>query len=122
MKPTNPTSKTTSFSNYDDNGSEDNHQNSRFQVAKVNDENPNDQQIIPNGSSPQMPLSAQQLSVAYSNNTYYDSNNVKSFRYYTREVLPRADHYRNVMSAHCHVSRPTLDELHFGQTEMNKVS
>ena len=122
MKPTNPTSKTTSFSNYDDNGSEDNHQNSRFQVAKVNDENPNDQQIIPNGSSPQMPLSAQQLSVAYSNNTYYDSNNVKSFRYYTREVLPRADHYRNIMSVHRHVSRPTLDELHFGQTEMNKVS
>ena len=122
MKPTNPTSTTTSFSNYDDNGSEDNHQNSRFQVAKVNDENPNDQSnIIPNGSSPQMPLSAQQLSVAYSNNTYYDSNNVKSFRYYTREVLPRADHYRN-MSVHYHVSRPTLDELHFGQTEMDKVS
>ena len=122
MKPTNPTS-TTSFSNYDDNGSEDNHQNSRFQVAKVNDENPNDQSnIIPNGSSPQMPLSAQQLSVAHSNNTYYDSNNVKSFRYYTREVLPRADHYRNIMSVHRHVSRPTLDELHFGQTEMNKVS
>ncbi|WP_311972393.1 hypothetical protein, partial [Salmonella enterica] len=72
MKPTNPTSTTTSFSNNNDNGSEDNHQNSRFQVAKVNDENPNDQSnIIPNGSSPQMPLSAQQLSVAYSNNTYY---------------------------------------------------
>lgn len=42
----------------------------------------------------------------------YDTKNLKSFKHYTREALPRADHYRNVMSVHGHIARPTLDELH----------
>ncbi|XP_049837763.1 bumetanide-sensitive sodium-(potassium)-chloride cotransporter-like isoform X10 [Schistocerca gregaria] len=40
-----------------------------------------------------------------------DSNPGKSFRHFTREVLPRLENYRNVMSIHA-ASRPTLDELH----------
>lgn len=55
---------------------------------------------------------AQRMSV-YSNS--YDTKNLKSLRHYTREALPRADHYRNIMSVHGHMSRPTLDELHGGQ-------
>jgi hypothetical protein len=35
--------------------------------------------------------------------------------YKTREALPRVDHYRNVLSIHGRVSRPTLEELHVGQ-------
>jgi hypothetical protein len=33
----------------------------------------------------------------------------------TREAPPRVDHYRNVLSIHGRVSRPTLEELHVGQ-------
>ncbi|KAH7963427.1 hypothetical protein HPB52_021154 [Rhipicephalus sanguineus] len=42
----------------------------------------------------------------------YDTHNVRSLRHYTREALPRMDHYRNIMSVHGHMERPTLDELH----------
>ncbi|KAL1420936.1 hypothetical protein MTO96_004304 [Rhipicephalus appendiculatus] len=42
----------------------------------------------------------------------YDTHNVRSLRHYTREALPRLDHYRNIMSVHGHMERPTLDELH----------
>jgi hypothetical protein len=35
--------------------------------------------------------------------------------YMTREAPPRVDHYRNVLSIHGRVSRPTLEELHVGQ-------
>ena len=42
----------------------------------------------------------------------YDTHNVRSLRHYTREALPRVDHYRNVMSIHGQLNRPTLDELH----------
>ncbi|KAH9370388.1 hypothetical protein HPB48_018580 [Haemaphysalis longicornis] len=45
--------------------------------------------------------------------TVYDTVNVKSLLHYTHEALPRVDHYRNVMSVHGHISRPTLDELHY---------
>lgn len=45
--------------------------------------------------------------------TVYDTVNVKSLLQYTHEALPRVDHYRNVMSVHGHISRPTLDELHY---------
>ena len=37
---------------------------------------------------------------------------MRSLHQYTREALPRLDHYRNVMSVHGHMDRPTLDELH----------
>lgn len=48
--------------------------------------------------------------------TSYDTKNtMKSLRHYTRDALPRADHYRNIMSVHGHMSRPTMDELHGGQ-------
>lgn len=46
----------------------------------------------------------------YSNS--YDTHNMRSLHQYTREALPRLDHYRNVMSVHGHMDRPTLDELH----------
>jgi hypothetical protein len=36
--------------------------------------------------------------------------------YMTREAPPRVDHYRNVLSIHGRVSRPTLEELHVGQS------
>ncbi|GBP30319.1 hypothetical protein EVAR_27933_1 [Eumeta japonica] len=40
-----------------------------------------------------------------------DTKYGKSFRHFTREVLPRLDNYRNVLSLHA-APRPTLDELH----------
>lgn len=45
-------------------------------------------------------------------NNSYDTHNIRSLHHYTREALPRLDHYRNVMSVHGHMNRPTLDELH----------
>ncbi|XP_077555493.1 sodium chloride cotransporter 69 [Haemaphysalis longicornis] len=87
---------------------------SRFQVAKVdfavekhsdgessNEEDGGDQD--PEGQ----PLDGQSW-----NACTYDTHNVRSLRHYTREALPRLDHYRNVMSVHGHMERPTLDELH----------
>nr|CAD7423495.1 unnamed protein product [Timema monikensis] len=41
----------------------------------------------------------------------YDTRYAKSFRHFTREALPRADNYRNIMSIQA-AYRPTLDELH----------
>lgn len=35
----------------------------------------------------------------------------KSFRYFTREALPRLDNYRNILSIQAG-HRPTLEELH----------
>lgn len=55
----------------------------------------------------------------------YDTRNLKSFKHYTREALPRVDNYRNILSIHGHVERPTLDELHGVQTTVqfdSKVS
>lgn len=82
---------------------------SRFQVAKVDfavekhsddedDEERSDEEQPPDGQS--------------WNACTYDTHNVRSLRHYTREALPRLDHYRNVMSVHGHMERPTLDELH----------
>ncbi|KAL3182116.1 hypothetical protein MRX96_035140 [Rhipicephalus microplus] len=64
---------------------------SRFQVAKDGDGQPDGQSW---------------------NACSYDTHNVRSLRHYTREALPRLDHYRNLMSVHGHMERPTLDELH----------
>lgn len=83
---------------------------SRFQVAKVTgddviESDENDQRT----TSP-LPVI---LTVRDNNHTYtYDTRYAKSLRYYTREALPRLDHYRDIDSVHAHVSRPTLDELH----------
>lgn len=49
----------------------------------------------------------------------YATKNLKSFRHYTREALPRADHYRNVESVHGFMARPTLDELHGTQATVS---
>ncbi|CAG2182559.1 unnamed protein product, partial [Oppiella nova] len=42
--------------------------------------------------------------------------------YLTREAPPRVDHYRNVMSVHCRISRPTLEELFVGHTNNNYLT
>ena len=55
----------------------------------------------------------------------YNTNNLKSFKHYTREALPRVDNYRHLSSIHGHSERPTLDELHGVQTTVqfdSKVS
>ncbi|OTF78311.1 hypothetical protein BLA29_006814 [Euroglyphus maynei] len=56
--------------------------------------------------------------------THYDTKNLKSFKNYTREALPRMEFYRNLMSivrfhGHGHGNRPTLDELHGNQTSIS---
>lgn len=42
----------------------------------------------------------------------YDTQYLKSLRYYTQEPLPRAAHYRNTLTMHTHHDRPSLDQLH----------
>lgn len=49
----------------------------------------------------------------------YETKNLKSFHHYTREALPRVDHYRNIESVHGYMSRPTLDELHGTQATVS---
>lgn len=57
-----------------------------------------------------------QRTVGYGNT--YDTRNVRSLRHYTRDALPRAEHYRNILSLHGQLCRPTLDELHGGQNTL----
>ena len=101
---------------------------SRFQVEIVSDPNVAQNQTHCDDSDDTihgMPTIGHHMSFDYSN-TYYDTKNVKSLRHYTREALPRVDNYRNILSVHRHMTRPTLDELHGVQTtihpELNKVS
>ncbi|KAF7492611.1 Solute carrier family 12 member 2 [Sarcoptes scabiei] len=49
----------------------------------------------------------------------YETKNLKSFHHYTREALPRVDHYRNAESVHGYLARPTLDELHGTQATVS---
>ncbi|KAI1301558.1 Solute carrier family 12 member 2 [Halotydeus destructor] len=108
------------------NGDSSNQQQSRFHVAKVSDASKNhgngDEDDY--GSQDDGAMSpAVQRTVGHNTNSYYDTKNLKSLRYYTREALPRADHYRNILSVHGHMNRPTMDELHGGGTlpsETNK--
>lgn len=105
---------------------------SRFQVAKVDyvneamapDEDDEDVPGTPTavaaasmggGGGPQCLVTSASTSPTELANygTVYDTVNVKSLLHYTHEALPRVDHYRNVMSVHGHISRPTLDELHY---------
>jgi hypothetical protein len=65
---------------------------SRFQVAMVGQEGGEED----DGTSTQ------------NQNTYFPD---KTLGQLTREVLPKYDNYRNLMSVHAGV-RPTLDELH----------
>ncbi|XP_077514330.1 bumetanide-sensitive sodium-(potassium)-chloride cotransporter-like [Amblyomma americanum] len=97
---------------------------SRFQVAKVDYVNeamaPDDEgsavaaASMGGGGPPCLVTSASTSPTELANyGTVYDTVNVKSLLHYTHEALPRVDHYRNVMSVHGHISRPTLDELHY---------
>uniref|UniRef100_A0A224YZN8 Solute carrier family 12 (Sodium/potassium/chloride transporter) member 2 n=1 Tax=Rhipicephalus zambeziensis TaxID=60191 RepID=A0A224YZN8_9ACAR len=104
---------------------------SRFQVAKVDyvneamapDDDDDDVPGTPTaaaaasmgGAPPQCLVTSASASPTELANygTVYDTVNVKSLLHYTHEALPRVDHYRNIMSVHGHISRPTLDELHY---------
>ena len=99
---------------------------SRFQVAKVSDEQSCDNGIDSNGDTIRdMATSATHQSHNQSVDTNYDTRYAKSLRHYTREALPRVDNYRHILSVHRHMTRPTLDELHGTQTTIihrDKVS
>ncbi|OTF75365.1 hypothetical protein BLA29_008088 [Euroglyphus maynei] len=83
----------------------------RFQVDKVND-NDDDNDSEDSEDSYGEGLYG-------SSGAGYATKNLKSFRHYTREALPRADHYRNVESVHGFMARPTLDELHGTQATVS---
>ncbi|KPM09065.1 Amino acid permease-like protein 4 [Sarcoptes scabiei] len=55
--------------------------------------------------------------------TNYDTKNLKSFKNYTRDALPRMEYYRNLMSIlrgnFGNQHRPTLDELHGNQISIS---
>jgi len=93
------------------------HASSRFRVAPVDVARDTNGRSSPDSVSHDefsSPVgSFAQRTLGYTNS--YDTKNLKSLRHYTRDALPRADHYRNILSVHGHLSRPTLDELHGGQ-------
>ncbi|XP_077514331.1 sodium chloride cotransporter 69 [Amblyomma americanum] len=87
---------------------------SRFQVAKVDfavDEKHSDGESGNEEDDDDQDPDGQPDGQSW-NACTYDTHNVRSLRHYTREALPRLDHYRNIMSVHGHMERPTLDELH----------
>jgi hypothetical protein len=118
------------------NSSSENIQSSRFRVAPVHgDISPCSQSMDFEDavSSPVRPITPSHLptsdhihfsqvgsfaqrSLGYGNT--YDTRNVRSLRHYTRDALPRADHYRNILSLQGQLCRPTLDELHGGQNTL----
>ncbi|KAH6937546.1 hypothetical protein HPB50_001699 [Hyalomma asiaticum] len=87
---------------------------SRFQVAKVDFavEKHSDGESSNEGDDLDQDGDGQPDGQSWNNACTYDTHNVRSLRHYTREALPRLDHYRNIMSVHGHMERPTLDELH----------
>ncbi|XP_054715236.1 solute carrier family 12 member 2-like [Uloborus diversus] len=87
---------------------------SRFQVAKVDfaADTPKCKFADDSDAAERQPLTDPNQANGDSDGERYDTHNVRSLRHYTREALPRADHYRNVMSVHGQLNRPTLDELH----------
>lgn len=88
---------------------------SRFQVAKVDfaADTPKNKYVCDADAAERQPLADQnQVTSGSDGDLSYDTHNVRSLRHYTREALPRADHYRNIMSVHGQLNRPTLDELH----------
>jgi solute carrier family 12 sodium/potassium/chloride transporter 2 len=96
--------------------------NSRFRVAPVDVEVSRPRDIPGRRSADAMSHNDEQFSSpvgSYTGNrtlsNSYDTKNLKSLRHYTRDALPRADHYRNILSVHGYMSRPTMDELHGGQ-------
>lgn len=91
-------------------------QTSRFHVAPVDDSSNQTDDERDEFSSPVGSFA--QRTFGNNSTTMYDTRNLKSLRHYTRDALPRADHYRNILSVHGHLSRPTLDELHGVQTSV----
>ena len=85
----------------------------RFKVAKVNSTNQEDSSDDRDSDSEADNDSLRAHMYATAG---YDTKNLKSFKHYTREALPRVDNYRNITSIHGHSERPTLDELHGVQT------
>lgn len=89
---------------------------SRFQVAKVDfaADTPKNKYACDSDAAERQPLAEQSQATGGSDYdiSSYNTHNVRSLRHYTREALPRVDHYRNVMSIHGQLNRPTLDELH----------
>jgi solute carrier family 12 sodium/potassium/chloride transporter 2 len=86
---------------------------SRFSVNKVDGSAPvADSEDVENGlGGDGDDISEQSLSQF----TYtYDTRYAKSMGQLTREALPRAENYRDLMSSF-NYNRPTLDELHEGQ-------
>lgn len=90
---------------------------SRFKVAKVDFDVERENQSVADDRNEE---GTYQLQLTHNSNysNSYDTHNLKSLRQYTREALPRLDHYRNILSLHAHISRPTLDELHLGNGSM----
>lgn len=87
---------------------------SRFHVAKVDfaADTPKNKHECDEEMAERQPLSPNKDQTGSDGDLSYDTHNVRSLRHYTREALPRVDHYRNVMSIHGQLNRPTLDELH----------
>lgn len=77
-----------------------------------NHENYENDENCDRATSSPVPFNHQSTMDYNNSHTVYDTKNLKSFRHYTREALPRVDHYRDINSVHGHMSRPTLDELH----------
>ena len=94
----------------DSSSNNDQLQTSRFHVALVDDSSNQTDDERDEFSSPVGSFA--QRTFGNNSTTLYDTRNLKSFRQYTRDALPRADHYRNILSVHGHLSRPTMDELH----------
>lgn len=103
------------------NGKDSNNKQSRFQVAKVDFVNENPMMIggDPDGDENGVPLdrSDSMNSPSITHQSSYETKNLKSMRHYTREALPHADNYRNILSLHGHAERPTLEELHSTLTD-----
>ena len=104
------------------NSSQEGMQTSRFKVAPVDVESTRPRDIPGKRSVGDAMSCHEELSSpvgSYAGNrtlsNSYDTKNLKSLRHYTRDALPRADHYRNILSVHGYMSRPTMDELHGGQ-------
>lgn len=83
----------------------------RFQVDKVNDAGDDDDDFDDEDYGNE--------ELYGSSGAGYETKNLKSFRHYTREALPRVDHYRNAESVHGYMARPTLDELHGTQATVS---
>ncbi|XP_023217503.1 solute carrier family 12 member 2-like [Centruroides sculpturatus] len=110
----------------DGKGSKSDPKQSRFQVAKVdfvNETTPLTHASRDDGDGEKTNGSENgrgQSPTHHSTYNTYDTHNIQSLRHYTREALPRLDHYRNIMSVHGHLNRPTLDELHNATLTMSQ--